>query len=81
MPAVATLIRQSSRESPIFRKGTRDPLTHACTDLKSSNEMTVLSQLMMIIIINYYYYYLTREPNSPQQFSVGPSLTSIINYY
>ena len=49
MPAVATLIRQSSRESPIFRKGTRDPLTHACTDLKSSNEMTVLSQLMTLL--------------------------------
>ena len=29
-----------------YANGVREPLTHACTDLKSSNEICVLSQVI-----------------------------------
>ena len=36
----------SNECSILLRNGVREPLTHACTDLKSSNEICVLSQVI-----------------------------------
>ena len=46
--ALATFILQSKDCSILLRNGVREPLTHACTDLKSSNEICVLSQVITI---------------------------------
>ena len=38
---LATFILQSNDCSILLRNGVREPLSHACTDLKSSNEICV----------------------------------------
>ena len=39
MPAVATFILQSKECSILLSKGVLEPLTHACTNLRNSNEI------------------------------------------
>ena len=46
--ALATFILQFNDCSILLQNGVREPLTHACTDLKSSNEICVLSQVIKI---------------------------------
>ena len=46
--ALATFLLLSNDCSILLRNGVHEPLTHACTNLKSLNEICVLSQVITI---------------------------------
>ena len=47
MPTVVTFILQSKESSILLWKDVRQPLTHECTDLRSSKEICILSQAIL----------------------------------
>ena len=49
MPAVATFILQSKECCISLCKGVREPLTHACTDLRSSKEICFLNYAITVL--------------------------------